>query len=51
MKSRPDKSRVAAGLACGALWTISIGLKKGDIVLCPKGDGNYLIGEIVGDYF
>lgn len=50
MKNRPDKSKVAAGLACGALWTICKGLSIGDIVLCPRGDGNYLIGEINGGY-
>jgi restriction system protein len=51
MFNRPDKSKVAAGLACGALWTVSMGIKKGDIVLCPRGDGNYLVGEVTGDYF
>ncbi len=50
MKNRPDKSKVAAGLACGALWTICKGLNVGDIVLCPRGDGNYLVGEINGAY-
>lgn len=25
--SRPDKSKIAAGLACGALWTIGKGMK------------------------
>lgn len=50
LESRPDKSKVAAGLACGALWTICKGLSDGDIVLCPKGDGTYLVGEIIGDY-
>ncbi len=28
----PDKSKVSAGLACGALWRISKGIKKGDII-------------------
>jgi restriction system protein len=41
---------VSAGLACGALWTIAKGLQRGDIVLCPNGEGSYLVGEIVGDY-
>ena len=47
----PDKTKVAAGLACGMLWTISKGLKKGDIVLCPDGQGSYYVGEIVSDYY
>ena len=27
----PDKSKITAGLACGALWTVSKGIKRGDI--------------------
>ncbi len=51
LKNRPEKSKVAAGLACGALWTVSKGIEKGDIVLCPNGDGEYLVGEVIGDYY
>lgn len=51
LKDRPEKSKVSAGLACGALWTICKGLKTGSIVLCPDGDGNYYVGEISSDYF
>jgi restriction system protein len=46
----PDKSKVAAGLACGALWTISKGIKNGDIVLSPNGSGSYYVGEILDEY-
>lgn len=49
--NNPDKSKVAAGLACGSIWTISKGLKTGAIVLCPDGDGQYYVGEISSDYF
>ncbi|MEK6751324.1 MAG: endonuclease NucS domain-containing protein [Chloroflexota bacterium] len=51
LKLHPDKTKVAAGLACGALWTVSKGIKKGDIVLCPDGEGHYHVGEVSGDYF
>lgn len=51
LSSHPEKTKVAAGLACGALWTVSKGIKKGDIVLCPDGEGHYHIGEVSGDYF
>tara|TARA_B100000683_G_scaffold257805_1_gene279703 strand:+ start:279 stop:1205 length:927 start_codon:yes stop_codon:yes gene_type:complete len=51
LENNPGKSKVAAGLACGMLWTISKGIKKGDIVLCPDGIGNYYVGEIVSDYY
>lgn len=45
-----DRTKIAAGLACGMLWTIAKGILVGDIVLCPDGKGNYLVGEIAGDY-
>ncbi len=50
MKINPGKSKVSAGLSCGALWTISKGIKKGDIVLCPNGSGSYYIGEVLDTY-
>ncbi|MDQ7835341.1 MAG: hypothetical protein RDU24_08155 [Humidesulfovibrio sp.] len=46
----PDKSKISAGLACGALWTVAKGIHKGDIVLCPDGSGVYHVGEVIGDY-
>lgn len=48
---RPDKSKIAAGLACGALWVIAKGIRTGDIALCPDGNGRYHVGEVVGDYY
>ena len=48
--THPGKSKVAAGLACGFLWTVSKGIKRGDIVLCPDGEGHYRVGEVTGDY-
>ena len=33
LETRPDKSKVAAGLACGSIWTVCCVLKKGDIVV------------------
>lgn len=50
LKSHPDKTKVSAGLACGALWTIAKGIQVGDIVFCPNGSGSYLIGEVTGSY-
>lgn len=47
----PGKSKVAAGLACGALWTLSKGINNSDIVLCPTGSGCYYVGEVVSNYF
>jgi restriction system protein len=51
LSNHPDKTRISAGLACGALWTVSKGIHKGDIVLCPDGAGSYRVGEVSGDYF
>jgi restriction system protein len=51
LASHPDKTKIGAGLACGALWTVSKGIKRGDIVLCPDGTGSYRVGEVIGDYY
>ena len=51
LEANPGKSRVAAGLACGMLWTIGKGIKQDDIVLCPDGKGSYWAGRVIGDYF
>lgn len=48
--ARPEKSKIAAGLACGMLWTVCKGMKIGDFVLCPDGSGTYRVGEITGNY-
>jgi restriction system protein len=50
LKVNPTKSKIAAGLACGALWTLSKGIKIGDIVLCPDGRGGYYVGEVLDNY-
>lgn len=47
----PNKSKVAAGLACGAIWTVSKGIADGDIVLCRAGMSNYRVGEVAGGYY
>ena len=51
LASNPGKSKIAAGLACGMLWTISKGINKGDVVLCPDGQGNYFVGEVDSGYY
>jgi len=50
LEKHPEKSKVAAGLACGFLHTIAKGIQMGDIVLCPDGEGSYYVGEVAGDY-
>jgi restriction system protein len=50
LENNPGKSKIAAGLACGALHTVSKGIKQGDIILSPDGSGGYLVGEVSSDY-
>jgi len=50
LAAHPGKTKVSAGLACGALWTVAKGIRTGDIVLCPDGTGRYRVGEVTGDY-
>jgi len=50
LKKHSDKTKVSAGLACGMLFTITKGILVDDVVLCPDGQGNYLIGEVTGGY-
>lgn len=50
-QAKPDKSKVAAGLACGMLWTVCKGLQIDDIVITPDGNGQYYVGRITGGYY
>ena len=50
LKTHPGKSKIAAGLACGTLWTIGTGIKIGDIVISPDGHGFFHFGEVIGNY-
>ena len=50
LEKHPGKSKVTAGLACGAIYTVSKGIQQGDIVFCPDGSGSYFVGEVVSDY-
>jgi len=46
----PGKSKISAGLSCGALHTVCKGIIQEDIVLSPDGRGSYMVGEIVGPF-
>lgn len=37
LAGHPDKSRIAAGLTCGFLWTVSKGIRKGMLCSLPMG--------------
>lgn len=51
MSLNPGKTKVAAGLACGFLWTVCKGLEVDDVVLCPNGKGEYYVGRITSNYY
>lgn len=51
LQKYPNKAKVAAGLACGFLWTISKGIKQGDTILSPNGLGSYYVGDVTSDYY
>ena len=50
LEKQPGKSKITAGLACGATHTICKGISIGDLVICPDGKGNYLVGEVLDEY-
>jgi len=50
LANQPGKSKVAAGLACGMLWTIAKGINEGDVILSPTGTGMYHVGQVTGPY-
>jgi len=46
----PEKSKVQAGVSCSFLYTISRGIKAGDIIISPNGKRQYFVGEVKGNY-
>lgn len=50
LQSNPDKSKIAAGLCCGFLWTVCKKIQVGDIILSPDGKGRYFVGEVQSEY-
>ena len=42
LANRPGKTKIAAGLACGFVWTVGRGIKVGDIVMFDWNDNNSL---------
>jgi len=51
LETRPEKTKIAAGLACGTVWRVCKGFETGDIVLCPDGEGAYSVGEVSSEYY
>jgi restriction system protein len=51
LQNHPDKTKIAAGLACGNAWVVAKGIMTGDIVICTDESGSYHAGEVTSDYF
>ena len=50
-RSNEPKSRVAAGLNCGVIWTLSKGLEINDVLMCQDKEKNYHFCKITSEYF
>ena len=51
LEKNPTKTKIAAGLSCGALHSLCKAINVGDTVLSPTGDGTYLVGEVSSEYY
>lgn len=49
--AKPEKSAATARVAVGFMWTVCYGLKIGDIIIAPNGEGGYCVAEITGNYY
>lgn len=50
LSKHPDKTKIAAGLACGTIWSVFNTYGINDIVISPNGAGKYMVGIIEGEY-
>jgi restriction system protein len=50
LELNPGKSKVAAGLACGTIWTLGQGVQEGDYVVSPDSTGTLHVGQVTGPY-
>ena len=50
LELNPAKTKVAAGLACGTIWTIGKGLEDGDYIVTPRSTGTLHVGRVAGPY-
>lgn len=51
LAANPGKTKVAAGLSCGMLWTIGRGIVPGDVVVSPDANGIIHFGTVESDYY
>ena len=51
LERNPEKSKVAAGLSCAAVWTLGRGIRQGDLLMTPTPDGRFRFGKVTGEYY
>lgn len=50
LELNPGRGKVAAGLACGTIWTVGKGMQEGDFVVTPDSSGSFHVGQVTGPY-
>ena len=50
MANHPDKSKIAAGLACAATWTVGEDIRADEYILSPNASGTFRVGRVIGPY-
>jgi len=50
MANHPDKSKIAAGLACAATWTVGEDIRVDEYILSPNASGTFRVGRVSGPY-
>jgi restriction system protein len=47
----PDRTKIGAGLAGGALYSVGARMLEDDLVLCPDDEKRYRVGKVCGPYY
>lgn len=50
LELNPGRSKVAAGLACAALWVLGRAILQDDVILSPDSTGKFRVGKVIGPY-
>lgn len=50
LELNPGRSKVAAGLACAALWVLGQAIQQGDVIISPDSTGKFRMGRVTGPY-
>lgn len=50
LNNNPGKNKIAAGLACGAIWTITKGMEIEDVFILAIDEDKFRVGEVISGY-